>query len=108
MKIAINKKYKYLTFEEHCPENENFEKWVMQDKFETHSVIEIPDDVDKEKLRFDQFDYDAKTDTFVFNREKYNEFLNELNKPVEPTETDLMRDCILEIDYRLILLELDI
>lgn len=85
MKIAINKKYKYLTFEEHCPENENFEKWVMQDKFETHSVIEIPDDVDKEKLRFDQFDYDAKTDTFVFNREKYNEFVKELAKSIPPT-----------------------
>lgn len=88
MKIAINKKYKYLTFEEHCPENENFEDWVMQERFETHSVLEITDNVNKENLRFNQFDYDEVTDTFTFNMEKYNAYVKELNKPILPTLED--------------------
>lgn len=88
MKIAINKKYKYLTLEEHCPEGENFEEWVMQDKFETHSIIVISDDVEKENLRYDQFNYDESTDTFIFNIDKYNAYLEELNKPQPITEEE--------------------
>ena len=88
MKIAINKKYKYLTFEEHCPEGEDFETWVMQDKFETHSILNIADDVDKESLMYNQFDYDESTDTFIFNIDKYNAYLEELNRPLPPSDKE--------------------
>ena len=79
MLVAINKKYKYLTYIEHCPKGENFEDWVMQKQFETHSVLEI-EEVDKEYLRFDHFDYDDQNDEFTFNRQKYDSFILSLNK----------------------------
>lgn len=84
MKIAINKKYKYLTFEKDCPEDLDFENWAMQDKFETHSIIDISDDVAIENLRFNQFDYNVEANTFTFNIEKHNAYLKELNKPTPP------------------------
>ena len=74
MKIAINKKYKYLTFEEHCPEGEDFETWVMQDKFETHSILEI-EEVNREHLRFNHFDYDGEKDEYTFNKNKYDVYV---------------------------------
>lgn len=88
MKIAINKKYKYLTFEENCPKGQTFEVWVMQDRFETHSIIEITEQVDISKLRFNHFDYDEATDTFTFNIDKYNDYLEELNQPNPPNEKE--------------------
>lgn len=100
MKVAINKKYKYLTLEKHCPEEENFEEWVMQDRFETHSIITIADTIKKENLRYNQFDYDKSTDTFKFNIDKHNTYLKELNKPEEPTETEMLMLAIADLDLQ--------
>lgn len=91
MKIAINKKYKYITIEENCPEGEIFEEWVMQEKFETHSILNISEDVNVENLRFNQFDYDEATNVFAFSIDKYNAYLVELNAPQEPTEIEKLR-----------------
>ena len=102
MKIAINKKYKYLTFEEHCPENEVFENWVMQEKFETHSILNIADDVDKESLMFNQFDYDENTKTFTFNINKYNEYIEKMNEP-QPLKEEEQRLLDLEMAMAAIL-----
>jgi len=88
MKVAINKKYKYITLEEHCPEDEVFEDWVMQEKFETHSIINLTEDIEKDNLRFEQFDYDELKDTFTFNADKYNAYLKLLNKPQPLTEEE--------------------
>ena len=72
MKVAINKKYKYITLEEYCPADEAFDDWVMQPKFETHSIISIPNDIGASHLRFRHFDYNEATDTFAFNADKYS------------------------------------
>lgn len=88
MKVAINRKYKYLTFKEDCPQGLEFTEWVMQDKFETHSIVNVPDSVEKDKLRYNQFDYNEQIDTFTFNIDQYNEYLEELNKPLPPSEKE--------------------
>lgn len=98
MKIGINKKYKYLTFEEHCPNGMEFCEWVMQEEYETHSIIEIGDDLIKENLMFDQFDYYENMDKFVFNRNKYDEYLVGLDKPKPPSDKEriaMLEDTIL-------------
>lgn len=99
MKIAINKKYKYLTFEEDCPKSESFETWVMQERFETHSILEI-DDINTEYLRYDQFDYNVDTNSFVFNLEKYNSFIEKTKQPLPPSEKErleALEQALLEI-----------
>lgn len=98
MKVAINKKYKYLTFKEHCPEGENFEDWVMQDKFETHSIIEIPNGVNKEYLRFNQFEYDEIADIFTFNIDKYNEYVKRLNNTPSSTENESTEQRLMDLE----------
>ncbi len=98
MKVAINKKYKYLTFKEYCPEGENFEDWVMQDKFETHSIIETPNGVSKEYLRFNQFEYDEVTDIFTFNIDKYNKYVEKLNSAPLPTENELKEQRLMDLE----------
>lgn len=90
MKIAINKKYKYIT-PETVYESDNFEEWVTQERFETHSIIEIPNDVNVEYLRFNQFDYDERTDTFTFNIDKYNQFIELKNTPKPPSTEERLQ-----------------
>lgn len=70
MRIAINKKYKYITPESVYNGN-GFEAWVMDEKYQTHSIVEV-NDIDVDKLRFSHFDYDEETDIFSFNIDKYN------------------------------------
>jgi len=41
-------------------------------------------------------------------QEVYEEWLQNKDKPPQPTETEILRDYVLELDYRLILMELGI
>lgn len=72
MRVAINSRYKYLTFEHHCPDAEVFEAWVMQPQFETHSIVQVPEWVDADQLQFGHFDYEEVANKFEFNAGKYN------------------------------------
>ena len=74
MKVAINKNYKYLTFIEDCPKGADFETWVMQEKYETHSILEI-EEVNREHLRFNHFDYDGEKNEYTFNKDKYDKYV---------------------------------
>ena len=97
MKVAINKKYKYITLETNNKSDLVFEDWVMQSKFETHSIVNIEEDINIDNLRFKQFDYEELREKFIFNIDKYNAYLIELNNP-KPTETEILQAKISELE----------
>lgn len=101
MRVAINKKYKYITPENVPDIAGEFEEWVMDEKYQTHSIVEVDNSIDVEKLRFIHFDYDEKTDVFSFNVDKFNADLEKMNQKY-PTELEYL----LDLDYRLSKIEL--